>query len=105
MYNVNFDISGQVAVITGAGGVICGTMAREMAKKGVKVALLDLFDPNAQEDATLYDLIRGTLILDMSGYPETLKRFLLGLLLEMLYAQMQNRERSLGRELQKMVLI
>ncbi len=69
------------------------------------LALLDLFDPNAQEDATLYDLIRGTLILDMSGYPETLKRFLLGLLLEMLYAQMQNRERSLGRELQKMVLL
>ena len=43
MYNVSFDISGRVAVITGAGGVICGTMAREMAKKGAKIALLDLF--------------------------------------------------------------
>ena len=51
MYNVNFDISGQVAVITGAGGIICGTMAKEMAKKGVKIALLDLFVDNAQKIA------------------------------------------------------
>ena len=49
MYSVNFDISGQVAVITGAGGIICGTLAREMAKKGVKVALLDLFLENAEK--------------------------------------------------------
>ena len=48
---VNFDISGQVAVITGAGGIICGVMAKEMAKKGVKVALLDLFVENAQKIA------------------------------------------------------
>ena len=48
MYSVNFDISGQVAVITGAGGVICGTVAKEMAKKGVKVVLLDLFLDSAQ---------------------------------------------------------
>lgn len=51
MYNISFDISGQVAVITGAGGIICGTMAREMAKKGVKVALLDLFLESAQKIA------------------------------------------------------
>ena len=51
MYNISFDISGQVAVITGAGGIICGTMAREMAQKGVKVALLDLFVESAQRIA------------------------------------------------------
>ena len=51
MYEVDFDISGQVAVITGAGGIICGVMAKEMAKKGVKVALLDLFVENAQKIA------------------------------------------------------
>jgi len=49
MVCVNFDISGQVAVITGAGGIICGTLAKEMAKKGVKVALLDLFLDSAQK--------------------------------------------------------
>lgn len=51
MHGVNFDISGQVAVITGAGGIICGVMAKEMAKKGVKVALLDLFVESAQKIA------------------------------------------------------
>ena len=51
MHEVNFDISGQVAVITGAGGIIRGVMAREMAKKGAKVALLDLFVENAQKIA------------------------------------------------------
>ena len=51
MYEISFDISGQVAVITGAGGVICGTMARELAKKGVRVALLDLFVESAQNIA------------------------------------------------------
>lgn len=51
MHELNFDISGQVAVITGAGGIICGVMAREMAKKGAKVALLDLFVENAQKIA------------------------------------------------------
>ena len=51
MYSVNFDISGQVAAITGAGGVICGTVAKEMAKKGVKVVLLDLFLESAQRIA------------------------------------------------------
>ena len=51
MVNVSFDISGQVAVITGAGGIICGTLAKEMAKKGVKVAVLDLFLESAQKIA------------------------------------------------------
>lgn len=50
-YDINFDISGKVAVITGAGGIICGTMAREMAKKGARVALLDLFVESAQRIA------------------------------------------------------
>ena len=42
MYNVNFDISGQVAVITGAGGIICSEFAKAMAECGAKVALLDI---------------------------------------------------------------
>lgn len=48
---INFDISGKVAVITGAGGIICGTMAKELAGAGCKVALLDLFVENAQKIA------------------------------------------------------
>lgn len=45
---VSFNLSGKTAVITGAGGIICGIMAREMAKKGVSVALLDRSEDNAQ---------------------------------------------------------
>lgn len=52
MNGTNFDVSGKVAVVTGAGGIICGVMAREMAKAGMKVALLDLFLDKAREAAS-----------------------------------------------------
>ncbi|MCD7828879.1 MAG: SDR family oxidoreductase [Clostridiales bacterium] len=38
----NVDFSGKVVVVTGAGGVLCGTMARAFAQAGAKVAALDL---------------------------------------------------------------
>lgn len=37
-----FNLSGQVVVITGGGGVLCGSMAKACAKAGAKVAVLDL---------------------------------------------------------------
>lgn len=39
---LNVDYSGKVVVVTGAGGVICGAMARAFAQSGAKVAALDL---------------------------------------------------------------
>ncbi len=39
---LNIDFTNKVVVITGAGGVICGTMARAFAQAGAKVAALDL---------------------------------------------------------------
>lgn len=39
---LNIDFSDKVVVITGAGGVICGTMAYAFAQAGAKVAALDL---------------------------------------------------------------
>lgn len=39
---LNIDYSGKVVVVTGAGGLICGAMARAFAQSGAKVALLDL---------------------------------------------------------------
>jgi NAD(P)-dependent dehydrogenase (short-subunit alcohol dehydrogenase family) len=38
-----FDLSGQVAVVTGGGGVLCGALSRAFGKAGVKVAVLDIF--------------------------------------------------------------
>lgn len=44
MYNVPFkvDLSGKTAVITGAGGIICGEFAKALAECGANVALLDI---------------------------------------------------------------
>ena len=39
---LNTDLTGKVAVVTGAGGVLCGMFARALAACGAKVALLDL---------------------------------------------------------------
>ena len=43
-----FGLSGKVAVLTGGGGVLCGVMAKALAKLGVGVALLDISEENAQ---------------------------------------------------------
>ncbi len=37
-----FDLNGKTAVITGAGGALCGVMADALGSVGVRVALLDL---------------------------------------------------------------
>lgn len=39
---LNLDYKGKVVVVTGAGGLICGAMARAFAQCGAKVAALDL---------------------------------------------------------------
>lgn len=39
---LNIDYTGKVVVVTGAGGLICGAMAKAFAKCGAKVAALDL---------------------------------------------------------------
>lgn len=45
---INVDLSGKVAVITGAGGVLCGQMAELIAACGAKVALLNRSVDKAQ---------------------------------------------------------
>ena len=47
---LNTDLSGKVAVVTGAGGVLCSHFAKVLARAGAKVALLDL----NEEAAKLY---------------------------------------------------
>ena len=42
------DLSGKVAVVTGAGGVLCSSFAKTLAKAGAKVALLDINEEAAQ---------------------------------------------------------
>lgn len=47
----DIDLSGKVVVITGAGGIICGAIARELAPSGAAIALLDLNKGAAQKVA------------------------------------------------------
>ncbi|HOL83788.1 SDR family oxidoreductase [Thermoclostridium caenicola] len=48
---MDYGLKGKTAVVTGAGGVICGVMSKELAKQGVKVALLDILEENARKVA------------------------------------------------------
>jgi len=44
-----FDLKGKVIVITGGGGILCGTMSRGLAKAGARVAVLDIALEAAQK--------------------------------------------------------
>jgi NAD(P)-dependent dehydrogenase (short-subunit alcohol dehydrogenase family) len=46
---LNVDFTGKVVVVTGAGGVLCGDMARAYAQAGAKVAALDLNEEAAKK--------------------------------------------------------
>ena len=48
---LNTDLTGKVAVITGAGGVLCSNFAAVLARAGATVALLDLNEQAAKEFA------------------------------------------------------
>lgn len=45
------DLSGKVAVVTGAGGVLCSALAKTLARAGAKVALLNRSIESAQKYA------------------------------------------------------
>ncbi|MFQ7397030.1 MAG: SDR family NAD(P)-dependent oxidoreductase, partial [Neglectibacter sp.] len=45
------DLHGKVAVVTGAGGVLCSMFARALAQCGAQVALLDINEEAAKKNA------------------------------------------------------
>jgi NAD(P)-dependent dehydrogenase (short-subunit alcohol dehydrogenase family) len=57
-----FDVSGKVIAITGAGGVLCGTMARALAEAGAKVAVWDIIEEAAAEVASQIKSKKGQAI-------------------------------------------
>lgn len=54
------DLGGKVAVVTGAGGVLCSMFAKALAQCGAKVALLDLNLPAAEQFAAEITAAGGT---------------------------------------------
>ncbi|MBU0495841.1 MAG: SDR family oxidoreductase [Chloroflexi bacterium] len=57
-----FGLTGQVTVITGGGGVLCGAISRALARAGARVAVLDLFPAAAQAVADDIVAAGGTAI-------------------------------------------
>ena len=53
---------GKVIIITGAGGVLCSTLAKALAKEGHKIAVLDLREEAAQNIASEINSTGGTAI-------------------------------------------
>ncbi len=56
---LNTDLTGKVAVVTGAGGVLCSAFSKTLARAGAKVALLDLNDAAAEEIAAEIRAVGG----------------------------------------------
>ncbi len=57
---LNTDLTGKVAVVTGAGGVLCGGFSKTLARAGAKVALLDLNEEAAKAVAEEIEKEGGT---------------------------------------------
>jgi NAD(P)-dependent dehydrogenase (short-subunit alcohol dehydrogenase family) len=61
------NLKAKVAVVTGGGGVICSTMAKALAKHGVKTAILDLNLEAAQKVAEEIKAETGTASIGFSA--------------------------------------
>lgn len=57
---LNTDLTGKVAVVTGAGGVLCSAFSKTLARAGAKVALLDLNFDSARRFADEISAEGGT---------------------------------------------
>lgn len=57
-----FSVKDKIVVVTGGGGILCGTMAKALAAEGAKVAILDLFEAAAAKVADEIKAKGGTAI-------------------------------------------
>ncbi|MHB1296323.1 MAG: SDR family oxidoreductase [Anaerolineae bacterium] len=60
--NSLFSVEGKVIAITGGGGVLCGALARGLAKAGARIALLDIQPECAQRVADEINAVGGEAI-------------------------------------------
>ena len=56
---INVDLKGKVAVVTGAGGVLCSQFAEVLALSGAKVSLLDINEEAATKNAEAINALGG----------------------------------------------
>ncbi|MBE6921590.1 MAG: hypothetical protein E7465_00215 [Ruminococcaceae bacterium] len=69
------------------------------------LSAFELFDTAPPEGVTLFERFQGVEVIDMAGYPQELKCFAAGIILEQLYAQMCGTGRTMSQELSRMIFI
>jgi NAD(P)-dependent dehydrogenase (short-subunit alcohol dehydrogenase family) len=62
MKSFKVDLSGSIAVVTGGGGILCGTIAHALAESGAKVAVADLRQEQADKVADAINAAGGKAI-------------------------------------------
>ena len=62
MKNALYDISGKVAIITGGGGVLGGSISKWLLQSGCKVAILDIRKPNVDTRVAELEAMGGEVI-------------------------------------------
>lgn len=88
---------------------------REIPKNdSLEAAMQDLhrfcvFESNPYHTTSLFDLLKGVVVIDLSGYDERLQSLIVGITLDQFYAQMHSRGSSATdgslRELTRMILV
>lgn len=78
------------------------------------IAMFELFEPDPMKTVSLYEMLRGTVVIDMSGYPSELKNLAVAITLDLFYAQMLNSRHShlvtteyggVYRQIRKVILV
>lgn len=78
-----------------------GTLAQILEN----LSAMELFDCGPAQEELLFHRLRGTVMIDMSGYSESLKHFALDIMLQVLWEQQHSRGRTLHDGLRNMILI
>ncbi len=74
-----------------------------------KLSEFQLFEPESCKTQSLFDLLKGVVVVDLSGYDPDLQSLVIAITLDLFYAQMQSRGSSKlsgkHRQLTKMILV
>lgn len=78
------------------------------------IAMFDLFESDPMRTVSLYEMLHGVVVIDLSGYPGDLKNLAVAIILDLFYAQMMNSSHSrlvttpdgaVCRQIKKVILV